>query len=1109
MVQFRLLGPVEVLALGQPVDSGHPRQRGVLAALLVDVGRLVSHETMIDRVWGDNPPPEARRVLQSHLSRVRRFLGEVTSGDGPPAAVLRRPGGYVLEVDSDRVDLHRFRRLVGQSRGSGPGRVQLLRTALDLWRGDPLGGVASDWAARTRQTWQRERIAAVEEWARAELELGNAEAVIGPLTGYLDDDPLLELVAALLIQALAMSGRPADALSRYAHTRNRLVTDLGLEPGRELRAAHQLVLRGDSSPPVADRGAPTTRVSTGDEPVVPSQLPPGTPDFVGRELELDALGSLFSQDVATGPVGVVVGPGGVGKTALAVHWARRAMDRFPDGIVFVNLHGYSTVAPVQPTIALGRLLRALGVRSERVPTDADECAAFYRSLVANRRMLILLDNAHRPEQVRPLLPGGPGCVTLITSRVRFAGLNAMNGARILSLVALPPADALTLLERSVPDQRIRREEAQAAELAALCGHLPLAVRIAAAQLVEHPGRLVAEQVAAMREGRLHALEVTGDEASSMRATIDISYLALSAAAARLFRALSLIAGADFRLPVVAAVSGQPQPAAQRLLDELAAAHLLTLSGDRAYAFHDLLRDYAAERFAQEDPPNEGVRIIGRLYDHYLNAADHAIRVFGPEPILPRPGRVGAQPAFQFADAAQALAWLDAEHANIAASIRGGVSTPWPQHLWCLVETMSMFLGPRGFAAEWHELIQVGLEVARAAGNRIAEASMLRFLSRWTATCGGDPVTAEQQVRTALALYGDDDAPAGRARAWQNLGMIQMIRGERLDAVACCHNAIADYRAGGDEPGEASVLGNLGALYQELGEPIKAEPILVRAVDISIRHGMVDNANATGTNLATVYLDLGRVRDAIGQFETSVTGSRRSGHLHNYTTALDGLVTALRMTGRSSEAADHATTLVAAADLMNTVGERTLAYTRRGETRTDLGDNCAALADLLFAADLARTGGDLLIEVDALVSLAEARLVADDQEAARRDGERALHLARSGRMARRAAQASMVLSVAALKLGRVDDAVQHARDALAALPHGNRYHEALAREILGAACAHATDAPAQAESAAELARACAIHQSLGTVGRAALVATGAPRTPAAASHTGGSTELQEF
>jgi DNA-binding SARP family transcriptional activator len=604
-VEFRVLGPVEVRVGDLRVDIGHARQRAVLAILLVGLNEVVGTDRLIDRVWGDEPPRSARNVLCGYLTKLRVALTAV----GDPAVVLsHRAGGYVLEASQDQVDLFRFRRQVAEAAAAADDErsAALLRSALALWSGDALAGLDSPWLRGMRENLERRRVAAVLDLNEIGLRLGRHHALTSELADQVTLRPQDERLTVQLMLALHRSGRSADSLRTFEQARQRLADELGADPGQALRTLHQQILRND----------PSLMLTTASSPPplpVPRELPADVDGFTGRTSELHMLDVLLAhggeaqigeagaiitdagRSAATIPVVAVSGPAGVGKTALAVRWARRAAGRFPDGQLYLNLRGYDRREPLTPEDALAWLLRALGLPGPDIPAEPEERAARYRSLLADRRILLLLDNARDVDQVWPLMPGTSSCAVIVTSRDALAGLVARDGVRRLNLALLPEADAVSLL-RALVGARVDDDPQAAAVLARRCSRLPLALRIVAERGSAQPERPLADLAEEMDDAqrRLDVLDGGGDERSAIRTVFSWSYLRLDAAAARTFRLLSLHPAADFDSSVAAALTGSSRQHAARLLDELARAHLIYPARSGRYGIQDLLRDYGKE-----------------------------------------------------------------------------------------------------------------------------------------------------------------------------------------------------------------------------------------------------------------------------------------------------------------------------------------------------------------------------------------------------------------------------------------------------------------------------------------------------------------------------------
>jgi len=649
-VGFRLLGDIEAHVDGRPVDLGHARQRGVLAALLADVNHPVSAGQLADRVWAGRPPQRAHRSLASYLSRLRRVLAGAED-----VVIAHGPGGYVVRVAPEAIDLHRFRALVADARANQA--LAQFDEALRLWRGDAFAGVDTPWTEAMRQTLSAEREATELDRTDLMLRLGKHNAVLAEISARVAANPLNERVAGQLVLALYRGGRQADALDHYERTRRRLADELGADPGHALRELHRKILTAD---PELD---PPPEVA------VPRQLPAAPRWLVGRDRESAAL----TRAVAGGgtvPVCAIGGPAGVGKTALALRWAHDHLARFPDGQVYVDLRGFDpSGAPMTPETAVRRLLGALGADPAALPLDEDGLVAHYRSLVAGKRLLVVLDNARDAAQVEPLLPGSETCTVLVTGRHRLAGLG-VRGARLVDLDLLSEADARDLLARHIGPGPVADEAGAAADLVRWCAGLPLAVGIVAARATARPGFSLDVLAKECRDtsARLDALDA-GDMTANLRAVFSWSYTALDPAAAEVFRLLGISPGPDIALPSAAALTGLDGRRARSILRTLVGAHLLREPVPGRYRMHDLIRLYAAELV---DGEARGAA-LDRLTDFQLRTARSAAQLLRPEhPVIELTTAAGCTPP-EFEHRAAATAWFEAEHAGLLALRRAAAA----------------------------------------------------------------------------------------------------------------------------------------------------------------------------------------------------------------------------------------------------------------------------------------------------------------------------------------------------------------------------------------------------------------------------------------------------
>lgn len=578
-MRIRLFGPVELIGTdGRVVALGAAKRRLVLAALALRPNRVVSRDRLIDAVWDGDPPPTARAALQGHIAQLRKVLGAGVQ-------LSTREDGYQLVADRARIDVTWFEDLLTQSRKAQDAEaVELLGEALELHRGPVLADLPAErLRAEVGAALEEAEISAVRQLAERLHRLGRVPEAIGLLREAVERHPLREPLVELLMLGLHHDDQQAEALSLYHRTRSRLAAELGVDPGSGLRQTYQLVLGG-----TGDRT---------DARTAPAQLPRESRGFVGRDDEQDRLDALLRAENA---LPLLTGAAGAGKTALALRWAHRSGEKFPDGQLFADLRGFRDDDPVEPGAVLMGFLRALDVPTARVPSDVDERAALYRSVLGERRMLVVLDDAVDAEQVRPLLPGAAGCAALVTSRDRLDGLVATGGAVPVPVTELGPEQAVAALARVAGEQRVEYEPEACRELVELCERLPLAVRIAAARLAAHPRWTVRGLVDELAEPRrrLGGLSLSA-RGPSVASALQRTYRRLPASAAELLRLLARHPSANIDRAAATALTGWAT--ADEQLDDLAAAHLLDETGPGRYRVPGLVRLHA-ETLREGDPP---------------------------------------------------------------------------------------------------------------------------------------------------------------------------------------------------------------------------------------------------------------------------------------------------------------------------------------------------------------------------------------------------------------------------------------------------------------------------------------------------------------------------
>jgi DNA-binding SARP family transcriptional activator/tetratricopeptide (TPR) repeat protein len=1010
-MEFRVLGPTELWSAGQQAELGAARERSVLAILLLTPRTIVPAEALIDRLWGTRPPPKARESLSVYVARLRASLRQAAEDS---VRLAGRANGYVLDVDPEMVDLHQFRRLRRQAdsliaSGDYDHAATLLREADALWRGQAMAGVRGDWVARMRDSLEEERRAAILERVECELELGRHADLVGELRGLMAQYPLDETFVAHQMTALYWSGRPGDALTLYRETRGRLVDEQGAEPGPLLAELHQRILRRD--PQLAVRLA-TRRP---DQAAQLDTLPPESVEFVGRADEL----ALLAREPGDVPrIGVIEGMPGVGKTSLAVRVARMTANQYPDGTFYLNFHTHDPGSPALDSAeALHRLLSMLSVPATQIPDTVGERAALWRAQLSRRRAVVILDDAARHDQIRPLLPISGRCLILITSRRRLPDLE---GARVLNLDVLPVDDAVALFRR-IAGPGTAGDGDEVATAVRLCGRLPLAIQLAAGRLAQgHPHRLsdLVEELA-HTPARLGS---NGPASPEVMSAFDLSYRALEPDHQRFFRRLGVNPCADVSLQGAAALGGGTLAEAEKAVAALLDHHLLVRAPAGQFRFHDLIRGYAAVRAARDDQAAERRQAVARLLDYYLYTADQADRVL--HPFRNRiPISVGYPPATSPALGTQedAAGWLELEWRNILQAAHYAGRHEWKRQCADLTHVLAGFIEIKGY---WDDAIAaqtLALQACRELADtaRIARASLeLSVVSQQAGRQEAALALAEEAAaiyqsladqrgvaealdqvglanqraarsREALAyfheastLYGNAADTHGMATALSHTGIACWHLGRYPDALSHLSEALTLYRDVGDRRGGAKMLNNLGKMQLHCGYHREALESFEESLEIFNDIGGAQNQAILYHNIGSVYHYKGDYEKGLAAYRRALGIYRDIGDLPDEADVLNDIGAIYQSAECYEEALIHYQKARVIAEEIGNVSEQVIALRGLADVRRGSGRYGDAFDDYRTALRLAREIGDPYEEAKVLEGIAEATLSTQKPYAAR-------------------------------------------------------------------------------------------------------------------------------
>ncbi|GAA5056816.1 AfsR/SARP family transcriptional regulator [Streptomyces similanensis] len=862
-LEFRVLGPLEVRAGEVPVPLGGRRHRTILTVLLLAPGHVVSVDSLIEAVWNEHPPATARTQVSICIAALRKAF---KNAGCPDEVIVTAHPGYLLRLGRHSLDTAEFADLVAGAdaavRGERLAEASRAYTeALRLWRGRPLAGVTGHRVEDEAQRLEELRLNTFENATQVRLQLGDHQRALPDLAAMVRSHPLRERARHQLITAQYRSGRRAEALETFQEGRRWLMEELGIEPGPALTELHQAILqdRPSLSAPEPDTEPVAPPTPVGD----PLELPPDVPRLAGRKEELAQLGRLLDADsTAGGPAtGLITGVAGIGKTSLAVHWGHSVADLFPDGQLFADLHGYDE--HLEPTTAdevLGRFLRSLSVPTAQIPAAPEERAALYRSLLADRRVLVVLDNVRSDAQVRPLLPSGAGCCVLVTGREQLPELVAWPPRAWVRLGPLSPHEAVELLGRIVGEERVAAEPGAIVTLAELCDLLPLALRIAGARLASKPHWTVAHLVRRLSDERSR-LDELSQGASQVRASFALTYQGLAGQAAQLYRRLGLLDVPDFTSWVAAVLLDTDLRTGERLIEELVDAQFLDVvgpdvAGHTRYRFQNLLRLFARER-AEEESARERAAVLDRVHRTYLFLAAEAHRrsyggdfsiIHGSVAQLP------LSPELTDRLLARPLDWLEAERLPLAALVGRAAAAGQDELAWDLTLCVLVLFETRNYLDDWRECAERSLAAVRAAGNTRGEAAMLHVLGALEMRLR-DFTTAYHLFTRALRLHERAGEAHGGALVLRNMAMIDEMRGELDSAMRHSTAALAVFRQVGDRSSEAHVLNNMAQIRLDQGDVDEAQRLSEESVRVSAAIGEGGARSlALGTHrLARVHL----------------------------------------------------------------------------------------------------------------------------------------------------------------------------------------------------------------------------------------------------------------
>jgi DNA-binding SARP family transcriptional activator len=955
-MELRILGPLKVSVGAYEVTIGGRRNQAILSMLALEANRLVPTERLLDAVWEGRPPSTARSQVHICVSALRRAFADAGASD----VIRTQAPGYLLRAAPDQLDADVFDDLVAQARllvqsGHPEDAATELRRALGLWRGPALGGLLGRVLEAGARRLEERRLTATEECLGIELALGQHATVVDELRALVDEHPLREKLHCHLMLALYRAGRQAEALQAYRSARGILVDEFGIEPSAELRRLERDILRGSVAPdPASGRRRPVA--SPASPPSTPRQLPADTADITGRCEAITELTRLLSAPASgpSVPVVAVTGTGGVGKTALAVHVAHQAYDLFPDGQLFMNLSGSGPA--IDPSGVMMRFLRALGMPDAAVPEGLEQRAEIYRSLLAERRMLVVLDDVADESQLSALMPGNASCRVLVTSRSRLPGLP---GANRVEIGMLPRAEAVQLLSRIAGTDRVNADLAAAEDIVRLCGGLPLALRIVGARLAARPHwRLerLADRLAD-ESGRLDELE---HGAPSVRTTLNSSLQVLRPGERRLLIRLAMLDVPSVTAWMGAAVLDADVVELDESLERLVEAQVLVLCTDQRgavrYRVPELIRVFAREQAAREQPPADVEGIQRRFAGVLLHLAEEAYRrQYGGDPTTLRGSAPRQALPSSMVDDLLAVPgrWLDDERMTLVSAVRQTAARHWDEYCWELALAGAAIFEARACVDLWTQSAMVAAACAQRAGN-VRGAAAMDYSIGAALLWQGRFTEAAERLNGALAGFERCGDGPGQALALRQLAHVDRISGRARQARRRYGEALKGFRTVGDRTGQAQVLNDIvGLLLDERADAQVAE-LLTEAQTISRVAGARRTEAQVLFSLGEVALRDGDSGAALKVFVDVLRIVRHIGDRFGETQAMLGLGLASLLAGHHELAR---TRLSAALHAAHEAGARllegrtlfALAQVDAAQGRTHLADRRLAEAGEIFGA----------------------------------------------------------------------------------------------------------------------------------------------------------------